>query len=240
MANQSKIKIPGIWLTVYEALRGLKRLEIKWAASLLFFLLPLGVWASDVSVTAKGGAYLPTDKELQSGYSVQADLNWKVFYLFGQYIETERRIAGQRAGTTDIWGFGLGMKVPVGDYVKAWGQMGYYHPTTDLVDGSKYEESHWLYWRKWGTNHNYDVGWYTHQYNYKIQGGFGGALGIDLLYPISKHLILGFSAGYQALKFHETFYARSKGWTQGAGWIQTIQDKNYSGFILEVEATWRF
>ena len=31
MVNQSKIKIPGIWLAVYEALRGLKRLEIKWA-----------------------------------------------------------------------------------------------------------------------------------------------------------------------------------------------------------------
>jgi hypothetical protein len=31
MVNQSKIKIPGIWPAIYEALRGLKRLEIKWA-----------------------------------------------------------------------------------------------------------------------------------------------------------------------------------------------------------------
>lgn len=206
----------------------------------LIILASLTARASDLSITAKGGVYLPTDKELQSGYSVQADLNWRVFYLFGQYIETERRIAGQRAGMTNIWGFGLGMKVPIGDYVKVWGQMGYYHPTTDLVDGSKYEESHWLYWKEWGAPRNYDVGWYTHQYDYKIQGNFGGALGIDLLYPISKYMTVGFSAGYQSLKLQETFYARSKGWTQQAGWIQTIEDKNYSGFTLGIEASWRF
>ena len=217
-----------------------KRLKILFLLFIVILIFPLNVWPSDLSLTAKGGVYLPTDKELQSGYTAQVDLNWKAFYAFGQYIETRRRIGGQRAGTANIWGFGLGMKVPVGDYIKVWGQMGYYHPTTDLVDGSKYEESHWLYWKEWGAPRNYDVGWYTHQYDYKIQGNFGGALGIDLLYPISKHVTAGFSAGYQVLGFKETFYARGKGWTQECGWIQAIKDKNYSGFILGMEATWRF
>jgi hypothetical protein len=31
MENKTKITIPGIWLAVYETLRSLKRLEIKWA-----------------------------------------------------------------------------------------------------------------------------------------------------------------------------------------------------------------
>lgn len=201
----------------------------------LLALMATPCFASDWSVDGKAGVYLPIDKELQGGYSAQVDVNWKAFYVFGQYLETQRRIAGQLAGKTNILGFGMGMKIPVGDYIRVWGQMGYYLPTTDLAINGKYDESKCLQWRKWGTEHSYNVDGYSAAYNYKIQGNVGGALGIDLLYPISEHTTVGFSTGYQALKFHETYVAKSAGWTSDSGWLQSVNDKNYSGVTFGFE-----
>lgn len=214
-------------------------MKSNWLIVLFIMLFVVPAMASDFSLSAKGGVYLPTDKELQSGYSAQVDLSWRVFYVYGQYIETQRRIAGQLAGTTDVLGFGLGMKVPLNSYIKVWGQIGYYLPTTDLTDGNKYAESHGFYWNKWGLEHGYNVHAYS-IYEYKIQGSLGGALGVDMSYPISKHITANFSTGYYTLKFHETFYARVPNWKPTSGRIQTISDKDYSGITFSIGTTIKF
>lgn len=203
------------------------------------------VFGSDLSLSAKGGGYAPVDDELRMGYQAQVNIEWKPIYLFGQYLNTQRRIAGQCAGSTDIYGFGIGIDVPVHKYVSLWGQFGYYLPNSSLEGtwsgwGSHtFVETLSLYWRRWGEEHHYNVSAYT-IYKYRIQPNFGGQLGIDVRYPLSKHLDIGFSSGYTFLKFQETFYAMTPCWTPTNGKIETIGSKNYSGFTFGMQATWRF
>ncbi len=211
----------------------------------LFLVFPaISCPASDWSVNAKGGMYFPTDNELQGGKYIQAELQWKKLYVFGQWTsDMERRIAGQRAGLIDIYGIGFGVKFPISQYVKAYGQIGYYFPKSELEGKTSdwntgYYESHWLYWRSFGQTHGLNCDGYT-IFEYKIRKAIGAAIGLNIDYPLSRHLAAGLDLGYQFLRFQETFYARHPLNPQ-LYYAQTRQEKDFGGFNLGINLTWRF
>ena len=221
----------------------------KTSLIVLFIILLTGTaYASDVSLTVKEGMYFPTDSQFQQGNHLQLNLNWKNIYVFGSYTMTSRRIAGQRAGAFNVLGFGLGLDIPITKNLSIWGQGGYYMPNSELIgttaghdfdEWAHFQEVHYLYWQKWGVEHNYGVNSYR-IYEYQIAtGSLGGAVGLNLLQPISKHIDLGIIAGYQLLRFTETFYARYPARPQ-VSYIQTRQDANLSGLILGVSLTYKF
>jgi len=204
------------------------------------------LWASDVSLTARGGVYLPTDAEMQTGKNIQVDLKWKVVYLYGSYTDMTRRIAGQQSGQYRLYSVGAGLNVPISKYVNVWGQCGYYSPSADMQDAGKLTvpdgsmgEAQFLYWREWGNDYNYDVSAYS-VYSYKVRGNIGGAVGTDIHYPITKHLEVGVSASYTFLKLPETYYAYLPQYSGNGGMIETIKDKNLSGFGIGLNLTYRF
>lgn len=223
----------------------MKKLIILFLALAIF--VPLSAFASDFSVTGKGGMFFPTDTQFQQGNNFQLNINWKSLYVFGSYTMTERRIAGQRAGAFDILGIGLGLSVPIHKFISLWGQAGYYIPNSELEgstagnnwdDWSNYRETHYLYWNKWGQEHNYNTKPYT-IYEYKVSGNVGGAVGLDLTYPIFKNTTVGLNVGYQLLRLREQFYARYAPSPQ-TSWIETRQQANLSGAVLGLELTYRF
>ena len=201
-------------------------------------LVAFPCYASDVGVEVKAGLYFPTDEEIQKGKNVQANLEWKNIYLFGQWISTERRIAGQRAGMLDIYGIGVGLKMPINKYLKVWSQIGYYIPNSEMSGTMKFEESQWLYWRDFGERFAYNGVTPLTVYSYEIKSDFGGAIGLEGKYPITKHIETGLDFGYNLLQFKEQFWARHPKVSES--WIETRQTKNFSGFTLGLSATWRF
>jgi len=221
----------------------------KWAMVIMVILCLGGTaHASDVSLTAQGGLYFPTDAQFQQGSHLQLNLNWKNVYVFGSYTMTERRIAGQRAGAFNILGLGLGLNIPITKNLSMWGQGGYYIPKSGLVgttqgcnwdDWANFQEVHYLYWNKWGADHQYSTQGYK-IYEYRLQtGSMGGAIGINLIQPITKKLSVGVIAGYQFLRFTETFYARNVS-NPSVSYIQTRQDAKLDGCILNVSVTYKF
>jgi len=212
------------------------------------FSLPAMSQASDISLAVKGGMYFPTDSQFQQGSYLQLNLKWKNVYAFGSYTMTERRIAGQRAGAFNILGLGLGLDIPITKNFSIWGQGGYYIPKSELVgstaghefnEWAHFQEVHYLNWQKWGTEHHYNVDLYK-IYEYRVaSGNIGGAIGFNLLQPLSKHIDIGIVTGYQFLKFKETFYARNPS-CPSVSYIQTRQDANLSGLILGATLTYNF
>jgi hypothetical protein len=215
---------------------------------LAMILLPMVVFSSDWSLNAKGGMYFPNDKDLQSGKYVQVDLQWKNVYLFGQYIpEMERRIAGQRAGMLDIWSVGMGIKFPINQYLKVYGQFGYYIPTSEMSGGKTtsdwsdcryFREAQWLYWKNWGSTHGYDVSAYQ-IFEYKIKSALGAGVGLEATYPLSKHWSTGMNFGSTYLRFQETFYARNVSNPLNS-YIQTRQEKDFGGLNLGINLEYKF
>jgi hypothetical protein len=217
-------------------------------AALLVLLLPTALWASDVSLAVTGGIYFPTDTQFQEGRHIQINLKWKNIYTFGSYTMTERRIAGQGAGEFNIFGIGGGLHIPITKNLSMWGQVGYYMPKSNLTgstqDGDWYTganniEVHYLYWNQWGTNHQYNVQNYGIYECKLVAGNIGGALGLNLVQPISKKIDVGISLAYMFLRFKETFYARYAP-CPTVSYIQTRQDVKLDGGILGISITYRF
>ncbi len=205
---------------------------------LLFWFTPLQ--AGDFSLDAKARIFIPLDDGIQQGEQIQINARYKNWYLWGSHTSTERRISGQRAGDIDLWAAGLGGQIDILKNLDLWAQVGYYHPQHKGFDGygSGGAEPLWLYWKKWGEEHDYDVSPYQH-FKHKISGNLGGALGVNLKHHFTNHLFIGLDAGYQFLKLKEQFWAGENGGFD-MQYIETREHKNFSGGLLGFTIQYQF
>lgn len=204
----------------------------------LIFIMTVPCWAIDLDLSASYRMVFFSDESLQQGQGIEIRASHKSVYLWGSYDSTEMRLYGQRAGKVNIIGAGLGLKIPLTDQIKLWFQGGYYFPESKMEGEGKFEEAQWLQWRQWGHNFSYNTDGYR-IYEYDIKPNLGGAAGLEANFLVYKNISLSVDAGYHFLRFKEQFWARNPA-CPDISYIETRQEKDFSGFTLGLNLTWRF
>ena len=185
-----------------------------------------------------------SDKTLTTGSEVEAQFQWKNFYLFGSWAKSHMHFYGQDAGQPTIYGFGLGVNADVVKGLKVYGQAGYYFANMQMERADEI-----FYYKK--------VGWLNEtaftpaqkayfidnfqKYEYELGGGFGMRMGLVYSYQIYKGLHANFHAGYQFMNLDESWKAKHNQYVEGtANYLEWKGKRNFSGGVFGLGIEYKF
>jgi len=140
-------------------------------------------------------------------------------YLFMSYGEARVAPKGY-AFTFEMLGLGAGMKREIFKNINVFGQLGYY-----LIEnswgGRKREFNEGLYaylnGRYQGASGS-SAYKYFNEYEVKNDNAFGGTIGIEMMYPLSKTDKVGFVFSKRIMKIRETVIGYKDEWGPGSRW----------------------
>jgi hypothetical protein len=159
------------------------------------------------------------------------------WYGFGSFEEAAQNMMG-RAWDYEILGVGVGLKKPLTQYISVFGQFGYYivdnsvgHTTEPQESLEYYANSRW---------HAIRDAYYTFD-STEVKTGdtFGGELGVDVTYPVSKNFTLGFLASVRVMEIPvEVVWTRDE-WVPPNRW-EIHFDQNMTSFAFGFNVGYQF
>ena len=210
----------------------------------LVLLATCSVYASDWKVSVRGYQTIPTDSVgiVQSGTGVQANLYYKLVYLYLSQDRVPVRFSGQRGDDLTISSLGFGVERELVDGLILFCDMGWYEPTFSLEGkdlklwGEPLSEGLNIY-----LNQHVDsrLGYYEWDfYSLEYAGSIGGKIGLSFQYPLTSKFLAGFTVGFQYLRFHEDVKGRDYGPYRGH-W-EWREDRDFSNYQMGIVLTYQF
>ena len=209
-------------------------------AILLIAILPT-IASADYKLKLSHEMY--TEEHLDPGFGVELQvgpdkLPW---YWFASYNNADFKWGAQPWAMVDIFGTGLGIRRMIFMNVHLFGQVGYYHPTVGLAAAAReaannYVVDQYTYVSKlYGPYYKFN--WPTD--SLKIQGNFGGKIGLEAEWKIYKDFNLGVDIGYRILSLRHVFERSdpqelAKDPNSQLCWGQNI---SYNGFSIGIFGT---
>lgn len=160
-------------------------------------LIALLLWSpiafSDVEIGPTLG--VAGSERLKDDWGWQARVGGDV-YVVGSYEKRAIKMVGQPLAKTDVWGAGLGYRNS-DDWFTYFVEIGYFWPDVKLGD----EAVVWEAVSRSLINDHGPIPFRPHHVDYKLEGGWGGRVGIA--YQAARHITV--SAAYRALKLREGY-----------------------------------
>ena len=212
-------------------------------------IVALVLWATiaqakdfDFNINYNWNVY--SDKSLTTGSEIEAQLQWKNFYLFGSWAKAQMSMYGQDAGAPTLYGIGLGVNAEVVKGLKVYGQAGYYFADMRMERADEifyYKKVDWLNSTMF---HQKQKAYFMdnfQNYEYELGGGFGMRMGLTYSYKLYKGLYGNFHAGYQFLNIAESFKAKHNQYVEGTeNYLEWRGKRNFSGGVFGVGLEYKF
>lgn len=188
--------------------------------------------------------YISYDNSTLSSSTTQEKIlvGWKWVYLWGS-MDNENSIdyGGQGGVDFTVPGLGVGVRIPLVQYLTAYLEGGYFKPN---LQGGWFEgvtptnESMNIYgWGKTNGGYGYPYWKYTKM---EVYDGFGGEVGLALDYPLIWGINLTAKTGYRYLKLEQHLWGvNDKADTGVSGWAFSDQ-LDLSGMIMGVGLKYEF
>jgi opacity protein-like surface antigen len=210
--------------------------------TVLLGITSFGIAKDNFSVNLRGIYSIYRDKDLyEDGKGIKGELSYKWAYFWGSWEKSEMRLTGQRAGSLDLIGVGLGGKAEITEFLNAFLEIGYYIPDSDLQKNTmKYAEGVGYKWKKTLSEIGLNNPTFNefNLYKYELKPGIGGAVGLGLKQNIYKGLMLNITASYRFLNLKEDWDAYHS--TIPNCCIQTKEKQDFSGGVLGIGLSYRF
>ena len=190
---------------------------------------------------------LPSNSDIESGWGIKGKLKFTPqddpqcpsLYLYGSYSTLYQRRFGQRAGDVQIYGGGLGLEAPITRWLSVYGDIGYFHPISDMEKNTEeHEEVPYWYWRRFATSAGVPVPPFG-SYRYKLRGNVGGDVGLNLHYTY-KRFATGLDIGYSFRRFEEHWYGDFYDQRWGRCYWETKSREDFGGPLFGISIQFQF
>lgn len=156
-------------------------------------------------------------------------VGWKYLYLWGS-MDGGNSIdyGGQEGVNFELPGLGVGVRIPLVQYLAIYLEGGYFKPSFDdgwyTATGSMKSLTAWEGMNIYGNNKvggSMPATWYPYT-KMEIDGGFGGEVGVALNYPLIWGINLTAKTGYRYLKLEQHIWS-----------VDTPSDKGIKGWAFD-------
>lgn len=201
----------------------------------VLLLLPLTVKAEspfNVTVGLHQNVYFSDKLEAGPGISIKAG---KGLYLWGSYEKTLLRFGGQESVDITLGGLGAGAKKDF-EHVSLWIEGGWFQPMHVITRGEAYQEGAYIEMNQIVAP--FRESWLN--YEYDLNGGIGGAVGLTLHYDLSTSWRVGLSTSYRYLRLGEWIVGHNGTVGPEIYHWQIYQERDFSAFQVGLSVTYSF
>lgn len=208
-------------------------------------IITSNLFAGELDLKMITSSFISDDDNYQRGESNGIQLTYvpnKSFYLFTSF-ETINVYMTDKAFDYSLLGVGFGHKIKLTKHINAFGQLGYYFIKNSWgARKREFNEGLLYYLNSRYANYNAETKYTSFQeFEVRNDNTFGGVVGIEMVYPITKNFNSTMSLSYRHMKIKEKVIGYRDAWANDVNhnW-QFGTVRNYSSINFGVGLNYQF